>query len=57
MIFVTDYFYGYEAGAQVHYFIGYAIFITWISIFFYAFSKKHEKTPEIPSNPLPQTAQ
>lgn len=57
MIFITDYFYGYEAGAQVHYFIGYAIFITWISIFFYAFSKKHEKTPKTPSEPLQQTAQ
>lgn len=56
MIFITDYIYGYEAGAQVHYFIGYAIFITWIGIFFYAFSRRHGKTP-ITSKTIQQTEQ
>lgn len=39
-IYLTDYYVGYEAGAQVHYFIGYVLFITWLAIFFYAMSKK-----------------
>lgn len=60
MILVTDYFYGYEAGAQVHYFIGYAIFFTWTTIFFYIFSRrqaKAQKNQEIKEIPVPQTAQ
>jgi exosortase/archaeosortase family protein len=58
MIFVTDYFYGYEAGAQVHYFIGYAIFITWIGVFFYAFSRRQARTlknQETKENPISPT--
>jgi exosortase/archaeosortase family protein len=46
MILMTDYFYGYEAGAQVHYFIGYAIFFTWTSIFFYLFSRSQAVAPK-----------
>lgn len=39
-IFLTDYFYGYEVGGMVHYLIGYALFIAWVSIFLFAFSKR-----------------
>jgi exosortase/archaeosortase family protein len=39
-IYLTDYYVGYEAGAQVHYFIGYVLFIAWLTIFFYAMSRK-----------------
>ena len=40
IIFVTDYFYGFEVGGQVHYVIGYVLFIAWLAIFFYMFSKR-----------------
>ena len=40
IIFLADYFYGSEVGGQVHYTIGYALFITWLAIFFYTFSKR-----------------
>jgi len=40
MIFVTDYFYGAEAGATVHYVIGYALFSTWLAIFFLIYAKR-----------------
>ena len=40
IIFLTDYFYGFEVGGQVHYVIGYALFIAWLVIFFYMFSKR-----------------
>jgi exosortase/archaeosortase family protein len=38
-IFLTDYAYGTEVGAQIHYFIGYVLFITWLAIFFFLMSK------------------
>jgi exosortase/archaeosortase family protein len=40
IIFIADYFYGAEVGGQIHYVIGYAIFITWLTIFLYLYSKK-----------------
>jgi exosortase/archaeosortase family protein len=40
-IMLTDYHYGYEVGAQVHYFIGYVLFTLWLIIFLFAFSKRH----------------
>ena len=40
IIFLADYFYGYEVGAKVHYAIGYVLFIAWLAIFFYTFSKR-----------------
>ncbi len=40
IIFLADYFYGFEVGGQVHYVIGYALFITWLVVFFYMFSKR-----------------
>jgi len=40
IIFLTDYFYGAEAGATVHYIIGYALFSTWLVFFLYVYSKR-----------------
>jgi len=40
IIFLAHYFYGYEVGGRVHYAIGYVLFIGWIIIFFYVFSKR-----------------
>ncbi|TET26787.1 MAG: hypothetical protein E3J73_03785 [Candidatus Bathyarchaeum sp.] len=40
IILITDYFYGAEVGGQIHYIIGYIIFITWLTIFLYLYSKK-----------------
>lgn len=40
IIFVTDYFYGAEAGGTIHYTIGYALFSAWIIAFLYAYSKR-----------------
>ena len=39
-ILLTDYFYGAEVGASVHYVIGYALFSTWLACFFYIYSKR-----------------
>jgi len=39
-IFLADYYYGFEVGGTVHYFIGYVLFIIWLAIFFYIFSKR-----------------
>ena len=44
IIFIADYFYGAEVGGQIHYVIGYAIFITWLTIFLYLYSKKTSQT-------------
>ncbi len=48
LIFVTDYFYGYEVGAMVHYFIGYILFITWTMAFLYIFQRKTLGTGLVP---------
>jgi exosortase/archaeosortase family protein len=40
IIVLADYFYGAAVGATVHYVIGYALFSTWLAIFFYVFSKR-----------------
>ena len=40
IIFLTDYFYGAEAGANVHVAIGYVLFMTWLTCFLYMFSKR-----------------
>jgi len=39
-IFLTDYFYGAEAGATVHYIIGYGLFSVWLALFLYLYSKR-----------------
>lgn len=57
MIFITDYFYGVEAGATVHYVIGYTLFTIWLVCFLYIYSKRqtiHNKITSIwkkPSKP------
>ena len=40
IIFIADYYYGSEVGGQIHYIIGYVLFITWLAVFFYLFSKR-----------------
>ena len=40
IIFIADYLYGYEVGGKVHSGIGYILFITWLAVFFYTFSKR-----------------
>jgi len=40
IIFITDYFYGAEAGGQIHYIIGYILFSAWIVCFLYLYSKR-----------------
>lgn len=44
IIFIADYFYGAEVGGKIHYIIGYAIFITWLTTFLYLYSKKTSQT-------------
>jgi exosortase/archaeosortase family protein len=41
IILLTDYFYGAEAGANVHYIIGYALFSIWLVSFLLVYSKRH----------------
>jgi exosortase/archaeosortase family protein len=40
IILLTDYFYGAEAGATVHYIIGYALFSAWLAFFLFIYSKR-----------------
>jgi exosortase/archaeosortase family protein len=39
-IYLTDYYAGKEVGAQVHYLVGYLLFITWLAIFFFVMSRR-----------------
>jgi exosortase/archaeosortase family protein len=48
-IFLTDYFYGAEVGAIVHYFIGYVFFSVWLTLFLYAYFKTKTMKIKIPS--------
>lgn len=48
-IYVTDYFYGEEAGAVIHYVIGYALFSIWLAFFFYMYSKRQTLHTKISS--------
>jgi exosortase/archaeosortase family protein len=40
IILLTDFFYGAEAGATVHYIIGYVIFSAWLAFFLYVYYKR-----------------
>ena len=40
LIFVTDYFYGSEAGGRLHFSVGYILFIAWLGFFLFVFSKR-----------------
>jgi exosortase/archaeosortase family protein len=58
IIYVTDYFYGAEVGANVHYVIGYALFSTWLALFLYIYSKRQAiMTKILPHRPKTQSAQ
>jgi len=49
IILLTDYFYGVEAGATVHYIIGYALFSAWLALFLYIYSKRQSIQMKIQS--------
>ena len=61
LIFITDYFYGAEAGATIHYVIGYTLFTIWLVVFLYIYSKRqtiHSKITSIwKKNPQNETKQ
>jgi exosortase/archaeosortase family protein len=60
IIFLTDYFYGAEAGANVHYVIGYILFSAWMAIFLFTFSKRktiQTKIQTLWQKPSPSTTQ
>ena len=40
LIFITDYFFGFEAGGRFHYTAGYILFFAWLGFFFLIFSKR-----------------
>jgi exosortase/archaeosortase family protein len=44
MIFLSWQLYGYEMGEKVHWILGYALFITWLATFLYAFSKRQKSS-------------
>jgi len=50
-LFVGIYFYGYEF-YEVHLYIGYILFITWIAVFFYLFSKRNVISQKIGMIPV-----
>ncbi len=66
MIFITDYFYGAEAGATIHYVIGYTLFTIWLVVFLYIYSKRQtihnkitsvwKKKPQNETKQLQQTS-
>ncbi|UCC33970.1 MAG: exosortase/archaeosortase family protein, partial [Candidatus Bathyarchaeota archaeon] len=47
IIFVADIFYGSSVGGQIHYFIGYVLFISWLVIFLYLFSQRRVLSEKI----------
>jgi len=49
IILLTDYFYGAEAGANVHYVIGYILFSAWLVFFLYVFSKRQTISTRVKS--------
>jgi len=40
LIFVTNYVFGMRVSTAVHYFVGYVLFIVWITVFLFLFSKR-----------------
>ena len=48
-IFLVDVFYGSDVGGKIHYFIGYILFILWLVLFFYVFSKRRAFSEKIAS--------
>jgi exosortase/archaeosortase family protein len=58
MIFITDYFYGAEVGATMHYIIGYTVFTIWLVCFLYIYSKRqtiHNKITKLWKKPQHET--
>lgn len=48
-IFLTDFFYGREAGGTIHYVIGYTLFSIWLVCFLLVYSKRHTINSKITS--------
>jgi len=40
LIFITDYYYGSEAGGKLHFSVGYILFFAWLAFFFFVFSRR-----------------
>jgi len=51
IIFLSYQSYGFEAGREVHWYLGYALFITWLALFFYMFTKREAILRQIKSIP------
>lgn len=51
IIFLSWQFYGFEVGEKVHWYLGYALFITWLALFFYMFAKREAILRQIRSTP------
>jgi len=50
-IFLSYQFYGFEAGREIHWYLGYVLFITWLVLFFYMFAKRETIARQIKSIP------
>ena len=50
-IFLSYQFYGFETGEKVHWYLGYALFITWLALFLYMFAKRGTILRQIKSIP------
>jgi len=51
IIFLSWQFYGFETGETVHWVLGYALFITWLTLFLYMFTKRQTILVEMKSIP------
>jgi exosortase/archaeosortase family protein len=51
IIFLSYQSYGFEAGREIHWYLGYALFITWLALFFYMFAKRETIVRQIKSIP------
>jgi len=51
IIFLSYQLYGFETGETVHWYLGYALFITWLALFLYMFSKRQTILAQIKSIP------
>ena len=51
IIFLSYQFYGFKTGQEVHWYLGYALFITWLAFFFYMFTKREVIFRQIQSIP------
>lgn len=50
-IFLSWQLYGFEVGEKVHWYLGYALFITWLALFLYMFTKRQTILKQIKTIP------